>query len=32
MEITTEAKSFITEQFQEIENPVLVVFERVYRG
>ena len=32
MKITTEAKSFITEKFQELENPVLVVFERVYRG
>ena len=32
LKITNEAKSFITEKVQELENPVLVVFERVYRG
>ena len=32
MQITKEAKSYITEQVQELDNPVLVVFERVYRG
>ena len=32
LKITKEAKKFITEKFQELENPILVIFERVYRG